>query len=295
MSEPGPAASREISAKDVFARSNMPSRWERLTNVAPKTAPDRMYLAFIAARYRGDELLTHPDDLMPPDDFHVRERTLMVGWPSAALGVGLTLTGVATHLPVLTIVGIVVLVCAVVVVMGMVVVTQPAISDFRAQKALCEAAEARLFAAPMDSENTATLNEMITHDEGTLAYCAAKIASEIEQDPNWGSPQIDLTMIDLWDELTEVGDSARQIAEDRRATDSLQKSRLRNHADMKLTIAEDKRLRKEALSLLSARVYSFADYRDQVQRLSITARRDKNALTRAIRRVSDEQARHRLV
>ena len=28
---------REITAKDVFVRSNMPSRWERLTNVAPKT------------------------------------------------------------------------------------------------------------------------------------------------------------------------------------------------------------------------------------------------------------------
>ncbi|MBY0287300.1 MAG: hypothetical protein K2X52_09130 [Mycobacteriaceae bacterium] len=67
-------------------------------------------------------------------------------------------------------------------------------------------------------------------------------------------------MIDLWDELTDVGESARQIAEDRRATESVQRSRLRDHADMKLTIAEDKKLRKEALTLLSARVYSFADY-----------------------------------
>jgi len=50
---------REITAKDVFVRSNMPSRWERLTNVAPKTAPDRKYLAFVAARYRGDKRLPH--------------------------------------------------------------------------------------------------------------------------------------------------------------------------------------------------------------------------------------------
>lgn len=294
MSERQPA-SREIAPKDVFARSNMPSRWERLTNVAPKNAPDRMYLAFVAARYRGDDLLTHPDDLVPPDEFYVRDRTLMVGWPLIAVGVGLTLTGVVTHLALLAIVGIVLLVCAVVTVLVVGVVTQPAISDFRAQKALCEAAEARLYADPMDSENTATLNEMITHDEGTLAYCAAKIASEIEQDPSWGSPQIDLTMIDLWDELTDVGESARQIADDRRATESLQKSRLRDHEDMKRTIAEDQKLRKEALTLLAARVYSFADYRDHVQRLSITARRDENALSRAVRRVSDEQATNRLV
>ena len=57
---------REITAKDVFVRSNMPSRWERLTNVAPKTAPDRKYLAFVAARYRGDKRVPHPGDLEPP-------------------------------------------------------------------------------------------------------------------------------------------------------------------------------------------------------------------------------------
>jgi len=33
---------------------------------------------------------------------------------------------------------------------------------------------------------------MINDDEGTLAYCAAKIASEIEQDPRWGSPRLDV-------------------------------------------------------------------------------------------------------
>ncbi|BBZ18627.1 hypothetical protein [Mycolicibacterium gadium] len=64
-----------------------------------------------------------------------------------------------------------------------------------------------------------------------------------------GVTAIDLTMIDLWDELTDVGESARQIADDRRATESLQKSRLRDHEDMKRTIAEDKKLRKEARSL----------------------------------------------
>ena len=55
MKEWQPAhAEREVKPKDVFARSNMPSRWERLTNVSPKTLQDRKYLAFVAARYRGD-------------------------------------------------------------------------------------------------------------------------------------------------------------------------------------------------------------------------------------------------
>lgn len=106
---------------------------------------------------------------------------------------------------------------------------------------------------------------------------------------------MDLTTIDLWDELAEVGESARQIAEDRIATTSLEKSRLRDHADVKAEIAEDKRLRKESLALLAARVSAFADYRDRLHRLSVTATRDKNALSRAVRRVADEQATGRLL
>ena len=138
-----------------------------------------------------------------------------------------------------------------------------------------------------------TLNKMITCDEGTLAYCAAKIASEIERDPNWTSSRLDIVPIDLWNELAEVGESARQIAEDHEATAELERSRLRSERDVQATIDEDNRLRKEALALLAARVHTLADYRDRVHRLSMTARRDSAALSRAVRRASDQQATNR--
>ena len=56
-----------ITPKDVFDRSNMPSWWERLTGVAPKIPEDRMFLAFVAARYSGEPRLPHPDALVAPD------------------------------------------------------------------------------------------------------------------------------------------------------------------------------------------------------------------------------------
>lgn len=34
------SAERMIRPKEVFGRSNMPSHWERLTNVAPKSEPN---------------------------------------------------------------------------------------------------------------------------------------------------------------------------------------------------------------------------------------------------------------
>ena len=286
---------REITAKDVFVRSNMPSRWERLTNVAPKTAPDRKYLAFVAARYRGDKRLPHPDDLEPPTEFHKRGQFYAIGWALGAVALALAAAGLAMDLTLLTAAGIIVMACAVVAVTVVVISTQPAINQFHALKSRCERAEFRLHADPMDSENTATINGMINHDEGTLAYCAAKIASEIEQDPRWGSPRLDVMPVDLWAELADVGESARQIAEDRRATTAFEKSRLRDDPEVRATIDEDKQLRKEALALLATRVHAFADYRDRVHRLSMTLRRDKNALSRAVQRVSDQQATDRLV
>ncbi|MGB8501487.1 hypothetical protein, partial [Mycobacterium sp.] len=156
-------------------------------------------------------------------------------------------------------------------------------------------AEFRLRADPMDSENTSTINKMIRCDEGTLAYCAAKIASEIEQDSNWRSSRLDISPIDLWEELAEVGESASQITEDREATTALESSRLRDDPDVRAAIDEDKALTREALTLLAARVYAFADYRDEVLRLSMYARRDSTALSRAVRRVADQQAKDRLL
>lgn len=296
MSERQPVrAEREVTPKDVFARSNMPSRWERLTNVAPKTAQDRKYLAFVAARYRGDKRLPHPDELEPPGEFHTRQSTLCVGLASSGTGIALTAAGQATHLPPFVVAGILVLVCALVATVAVYVSTQPAVSQFYGLKSRCEQAEFRLRADPMDSENTSTINKMIRCDEGTLAYCAAKIASEIEQDSNWRSSRLDILPIDLWEELAEVGESASQITEDREATTALESSRLRDDPDVRAAIDEDKALTREALTLLAARVYAFADYRDEVLRLSMYARRDSTALSRAVRRVADQQAKDRLL
>ena len=50
-------AGHHIEPKDVFGRSNMPSRWERLTGVSPKIPEDRTFLSFVAARYRGETRL----------------------------------------------------------------------------------------------------------------------------------------------------------------------------------------------------------------------------------------------
>lgn len=56
-----------IAPQDVFKRSNMPSWWERLTGVSPKTAEDRVFLSFVAARYLGEERMPDPDALVAPE------------------------------------------------------------------------------------------------------------------------------------------------------------------------------------------------------------------------------------
>lgn len=61
------AGNTPVIPKDVFRRPNMPSRWERLTGVFPKTPPDRKYLAFVAARSRRDKQLPHPYALAIPE------------------------------------------------------------------------------------------------------------------------------------------------------------------------------------------------------------------------------------
>ena len=117
--------------------------------------------------------------------------------------------------------------------------------------------------------------------------------TEIEQDSNWRSSRLGILPIDLWDELAEVGESASQITEDREAMTELERSRLRDDPDVRVTIDEDRELIGEALTLLAARVDAFADYRDRVQLLSMYARRDSTALSRAVRRVADQQAKDR--
>lgn len=289
------SAQAAIRPKDVFARSNMPSRWERLTNVAPKTASDRKYVAFVAARYRGDARLPHPDEVEPPDEIPTRQRTQLGGRVAAATAAVLAVIGTASAVPAFTVTGVALFL----IVVGAVVVvhlsTQEAVSEFRAFRALCERDESRLHVDPMDAVDTSTANTMITCDEGTLAYCAAKIASEIEKVPLWASSRLHIVPIDLRDELAEVGESARQIAKDRHALAALESGRLRDDPDIRATVAEDRQQITEALGDLAARVHSLADYRDQAQRLSVAARRDSTALNRAVRRAADQQAAKRLL
>jgi hypothetical protein len=147
----------------------------------------------------------------------------------------------------------------------------------------------------LDSQNAATVNRMITCDEGTLAYCAAKIASEIEQDPAWWSQRLDFIAIDLWDEVAGIGWSAKQIHDDRKALEDLERSRLCDVSDVRATIVKYKKLRRQAIALLAARVYAFADYRDRVRRHGIAARRADAELQGVMRSAEDEWGRERLL
>jgi hypothetical protein len=167
---------------------------------------------------------------------------------------------------------------------------EPAIAEFRAWKSQCEAAHARVSEDALDPEYASTLNAMICHDEGTLAYCAAKIASEIEREPAWKAACLELIAVDLWDELDEIGSSARQIADDREATEALILSRLHREPDVQELIKADNRERSEALALLTARVYAFADYRDRVHRLGMSALRDNRTISRAMKQAANELA-----
>jgi hypothetical protein len=289
-----PDTSSPITPKDVFQRSNMPSRWERITGVAPKTAPDRRYLAFVAARYRGDDRLPHPDALALPSEFHRRQVTQLRGWIAVVIAVLIAALGENAHLPVVTALACVVLVCAL---MSMIVVwhsTDSAIRHFETLRNRCELAESRLHSDPIHAQDAKTVNAMINCDEGTLTYCAAKIASEIEQDPAWETNNVGFVAIDLWDELTEVAASARQIAQDRERTEAFERGRLRDDPEVRAAIVEDNQHRRESIALLAARVHAFADYRDQVHRHGMTALREHHSLNRMVRLVADERAVDRL-
>lgn len=131
---------------------------------------------------------------------------------------------------------------------------------------------------------------MINYDEGTLAYCAAKIASEIQRQVAAESARLEVIAIDLWDELDEIATSAREITEDREATERLEQSRLRDKPEVRETIASDQQSRATAISLLAARVYAFADYRDRLHLLGTNAWRHARMIRRAVRLTSDELA-----
>ncbi len=234
MTERPPAQpSRQIAPKDVFDRSNKPSRWERITSVSPKTPWDRKYLAFVAARYRGEERLPHPDELAIPDEFHERQQAKYVGWAVGVIGIALWIIGLGTQVVALSAVGAVFVVGAVVIISVIWTTTGSAIRRYQAERSRCKGPLLRLYADSLDSQNTITVNKMINCDEGTLAYCAAKIASEIEQDPAWWSERLDFIAINLWDEVAGIGRSAKQIADDRKALEALEDGRLSNAPDVR--------------------------------------------------------------
>ena len=266
---------RQISPRDVFERSNMPSRWERLTGVAPKIAEDKMFLAFVAARYRGEERHPHPGTLVAPDEVRQKRDANLVGGWACVVAVILGIIGLAANQPIVLGIATLGLIAAVA---GMVVVsvsTAAAIADFEARKSQCEAAHARLHGDSLDPEYRSTLNAMVNCDEGTLAYCAGKIASEIQRQVASESAGLEVIAIDLWDELAAIGASAREIAEDREETERLERSRLRDKQEVRETINADKQLRDAAIALLAGRVYAFADYRDRLLVLGSAAWRDK--------------------
>jgi len=192
------------------------------------------------------------------------------------------------------IVGAVLLASAVLVLLAVAVWAGSSIRQYRDLRTRALEAESRLQSKGLSTTDAGTLNEMIQCDEGTLAYCAAKIASEIDRDPGWGGQSAAFLQIDLWDELADVGASARRIAQDRQATEQLKRGRLRDDPEIRLVITEDKEQRRVALTALAARVHDFADYRDHIQRISAREERDRSSLDRATRLVSDEQARNRV-
>lgn len=292
--EQSPVEPRAITPKDVFDRCNMPSRWERITNVAPKIYEDRTCLAFLAARYLDEEWLPEPESLIPPDEVRVWETAGVARTAACLASACIFFAGLVTGVPPLIGFGGVLLVGALVVAAVVRGNVAGAVRAFESLRSRCEEAESRLYADPLDSRYRSVLDQMITCDEGTLAYCAAKVVSEIQRDPAWESDQLAIFPIDPFDELAEIACSARQIADEQKATERLERNRLRDDPEVREMIAEDKQRRREAIGSLAARVSALADYRDRVLRLGMAAVREKNTASRAMRLAADEIAIDRL-
>lgn len=248
----------------------------------------------MAARYSGEERLPDPGALVYPHEFRQKQDANLFGGYACVAAIILAIIGLSADQPIVFGVATLGLIAAVAVMVVVSVSTAPAIADFSALRARCEAAHARLHGDSLDPEYRSTINAMINCDEGTLAYCAAKIASEIQRQVALESAGLEVIAIDLWDELDAIGASAREIAEDREETESLDRSRLRDDREVGETIAADKQMRDAAIALLSARVYAFADYRDRLHRLGTAVLRESRINSRAIRLAADELAANRL-
>lgn len=268
----------------------MPSRWERLTGVSPKIAEDKLFLAFVASRYLGEKRYPHPDTLTVPVELRQKRTADLLGGWACVGSILLAILALAAGQPVLFGIASLGLIAAVVAIVLVSIATTPTILKFNALKAECETAHTRLHADSLDPEYRAALNAMINYDEGTLAYCAAKIASEIRRQVAAEAARLEVVAIDLWDELDAIATSAREITEDREQAEWLERSRLRDQPEVQATLESDQQLRATAMGLLAGRVYAFADYRDRLHILGTNAWRDSRITRRALRLTSDELA-----
>lgn len=71
----------------------------------PKTTFDRMYLAFVAARYRGDKRLSRPDALEIPGSVSVHYGTHLTGWTVTAVSIVMMWVGATPRVIALTLTG----------------------------------------------------------------------------------------------------------------------------------------------------------------------------------------------
>lgn len=271
----------------------MPSRWERLTGVSPKIAEDKLFLAFVASRYLGEKRLPHPEALAVPEELRQKQTADLLGGWACVGSIVLAHIGLASGQPVLFGFAALGLIAALGVIVVVSIAATPAIVQFAALKAECEKTHTRLHADPLDPDYRAALNAMINCDEGTLAYCAAKIASEIRRQVSAEAARLEVVAVDLWDELDAIATSAREITEDREQAERLERSRLRDRPEVRETLESDQELRATAVSLLAGRVYAFADYRDRLHILGTNAWRDNRITRRALRLTSDELAARR--
>lgn len=210
-------------------------------------------------------------------------------------GAVLAVIGLAASQPLIFGVAALGLIGTVVTIMMISVSTSPAILEFNALKSECERAHARLHGDSLDPEYRSTLDTMIACDEGTLAYCAAKIASEIQRQVASQSSKLEVIAIDLWDELDAIVTPAHA-----RSPKTAREPTNLSAAGSAISARSEKRSTRTAgygsaaIALLAARVYAFADYRDRLHLLGTAAWRDARITSRAMRLTSDELAANEL-
>jgi hypothetical protein len=285
MSEP-----TVVAPKDVLARIPMPSWWGRRVGIRGKDADERHYLAFVAARFRGDP--------------QVPEVDASVARAAHAYACGIVVRQIGGFL---VLVALVVLVVADAAAAGCVfAIALPiaivgnilAIGNAGAAKRhsrereQAEAARVRLHPEVLHPDDAATVRTLQSSDEGKLAYGTALIAAEIARDPDWREHET--LPVDLHIEVGDVAARARRLIEDREVPREYEQRRLHRASDVQALLAEERRAHEQAVGALAARVAAFADYRDKILHERLTATSESAARRRAVDSAHDEQARRRM-